>query len=228
MQGNTCPYRLQRRLGRTEHAPREHRVIDRLAAGGVEHHVLRACAGSGLWSGIVNLRGALAWLSLRTRASSAAETVIQQICGPRAPLRSASWRGPATLAARSRRSPCVEGTRGLCGRVSLVAMRALVWHGPAQMSMGYLGWQANRAPPLVMGHEFAGRVIAAGEGVEPEWCGRRAAVNPLVPGEDATAGIEQLSRGGRSPARSRSRSANHQLLELHPLLDHGGTAPAFQ
>ena len=101
-------------------------------------------------------------------------------------------------------------------------MRALVWHGPARMSIaelpepepgpgevlivpeaagicgsdleGYLGRQANRTPPLVMGHEFAGRVIAAGEGVDPAWRGRGAAVNPLVPGEDATVGIEQLSR----------------------------------
>src|SRR4051812_49624832 len=29
---------------------------------------------------------------------------------------------------------------------------------------GYLGHMGNRTPPLVMGHEFAGRVVAAGPG----------------------------------------------------------------
>jgi threonine dehydrogenase-like Zn-dependent dehydrogenase len=69
-------------------------------------------------------------------------------------------------------------------------MRALVWHGPSRMSVdelpdpephagevlvvpeaagicgsdveGYLSVQANRTPPLVMGHELASRVIADG------------------------------------------------------------------
>jgi threonine dehydrogenase-like Zn-dependent dehydrogenase len=44
---------------------------------------------------------------------------------------------------------------------------------------GYLGHMGNRTPPLVMGHEFAGEVVAAGGGAL-EWVGRRAAVNPLV------------------------------------------------
>ena len=101
-------------------------------------------------------------------------------------------------------------------------MRALVWHGPGRISVdelpepeagagevllvpeaagicgsdveGYSGAQGNRTPPLVMGHELAGRVVAVGEGVEAEWQGRRTAVNPLVPGDDARPGIEQLSR----------------------------------
>ena len=100
-------------------------------------------------------------------------------------------------------------------------MRALVWHGPRELSVddvpdpepaagevllepeavgicgseleGYLGEQANRTPPLIMGHEFAGRVVALGDGVEPRWSGRRAAVNPLIAGAGALAGIEQLS-----------------------------------
>jgi 2-desacetyl-2-hydroxyethyl bacteriochlorophyllide A dehydrogenase len=100
-------------------------------------------------------------------------------------------------------------------------MRALVWHGPREMSVddvpepapaagevllepeavgicgseleGYLGEQANRTPPLIMGHEIAGRVVAVGDGVEPGWSGRRAAVNPLIAGAGAIAGIEQLS-----------------------------------
>lgn len=100
-------------------------------------------------------------------------------------------------------------------------MRALVWHGPGQMSVdelpdpepaasevllapeacgicgsdleGYLGVQANRTPPLVMGHELAGRVVGLGEGVDSEWQDRRVAVNPLLPGDDAQPGIEHLS-----------------------------------
>jgi len=100
-------------------------------------------------------------------------------------------------------------------------VRALVWHGPGELSLdelpdpvpaagevllapaaagicgsdveGYAGAQANRRPPLVMGHELAGRVLDVGPGVDPGWRGREAAVNPLVPGPDAVAGIEQLS-----------------------------------
>ena len=100
-------------------------------------------------------------------------------------------------------------------------MRALVWHGPREMSVddvpdlaptagevlvapeavgicgseveGYLGHQANRTPPLVMGHELAGRVVELGEGVDERWRGRRAAVNPLIAAGDVVAGLEQLS-----------------------------------
>src|SRR3989442_15361374 len=43
---------------------------------------------------------------------------------------------------------------------------------------GYLGRMANRTPPLVMGHEFAGTVLAAS--AAREWSGRRVAVNPLL------------------------------------------------
>ena len=87
-------------------------------------------------------------------------------------------------------------------------MRALVWHGPNQMSVddipdpapkpgeaivrseaagicgseveGYVGRMSNRVPPLVMGHEFAGTVVAVGEGMDRSWIGRRVAVNPIV------------------------------------------------
>src|SRR5256712_6893055 len=45
---------------------------------------------------------------------------------------------------------------------------------------GYLGRMPNRIPPLVMGHEFAGTVVAAGRGAREEWSGRRVAVNPLL------------------------------------------------
>src|SRR4051794_14708013 len=43
---------------------------------------------------------------------------------------------------------------------------------------GYLGHMGNRTPPLVMGHEFAGRVVATGEGASG-LDGERVAVNPL-------------------------------------------------
>ena len=60
---------------------------------------------------------------------------------------------------------------------------------------GYVGHQANRTPPLVMGHEFAGRVVELGEGVDERWRGRRAAVNPFIAGGKVVEGIEQLSDG---------------------------------
>ena len=86
-------------------------------------------------------------------------------------------------------------------------MRAIVWQGPNEMTVeeqpdppdpgpgelilkpeavgicgseveGYLGHMGNRTPPLVMGHEFAGTVVAAGEGAT-DLDGARVAVNPL-------------------------------------------------
>jgi threonine dehydrogenase-like Zn-dependent dehydrogenase len=86
-------------------------------------------------------------------------------------------------------------------------MRAIVWQGPERMTVeerpdprdpgdgelilrpqavgicgseveGYLGHMGNRTPPLVMGHEFAGVVVAAGDGAG-ELDGARVAVNPL-------------------------------------------------
>ena len=105
-------------------------------------------------------------------------------------------------------------------------MRALVWHGPERISVdelpdpepapgevllapaatgicgsdleGYLGTQANRTPPLIMGHELAGRVVAVGAGVDPGWQGRDAAVNPLVAGADALAGHRAALRPAAS------------------------------
>jgi (R,R)-butanediol dehydrogenase / meso-butanediol dehydrogenase / diacetyl reductase len=86
-------------------------------------------------------------------------------------------------------------------------VKAIVWQGPEQMEIGerpdppdpapddvllrpgavgicgsevegYLGRMGNRTPPLVMGHEFAGQVVATGPGAE-EWAGRRVTVNPI-------------------------------------------------
>ena len=91
-------------------------------------------------------------------------------------------------------------------------MQALVWEGPRQMNMrevpdptpaadevlirvaysgicgselgGYLGHNSLRVPPLVMGHEFAGEIVALGEQaatVNPRLAiGQRVTVNPLV------------------------------------------------
>src|SRR6478735_9425607 len=85
-------------------------------------------------------------------------------------------------------------------------MRAIVWQGPNEMTIeeqpnppdpgpgelilqpeavgicgseveGYVGHMKNRVPPLVMGHEFAGTVIATGEGAQ-DLQGARVAVNP--------------------------------------------------
>jgi (R,R)-butanediol dehydrogenase / meso-butanediol dehydrogenase / diacetyl reductase len=85
-------------------------------------------------------------------------------------------------------------------------MKAIVWQGPERMTVeerpepqpgpgevllrpaavgicgseveGYLGHMGNRTPPLVMGHEFAGVVVAvAADTAELE--GARVAVNPL-------------------------------------------------
>jgi threonine dehydrogenase-like Zn-dependent dehydrogenase len=86
-------------------------------------------------------------------------------------------------------------------------MRALVWDGPNAMHVedaqdppdpgpgelilkpeavgicgseveGYLGHMGNRTPPLVMGHEFAGTVVATGAGAG-DLDGARVAINPL-------------------------------------------------
>ncbi|TMD06348.1 MAG: zinc-binding dehydrogenase [Chloroflexi bacterium] len=87
-------------------------------------------------------------------------------------------------------------------------VKALVWLGPERMEVrevdeprpgpgevvvkteaagicgseveGYLGRMANRKPPLVMGHEYAGAVSEVGEAVDRAWRGRRVAVNPIV------------------------------------------------
>jgi (R,R)-butanediol dehydrogenase / meso-butanediol dehydrogenase / diacetyl reductase len=87
-------------------------------------------------------------------------------------------------------------------------VRALVWEGPRLMEVretaepetrpgwvvvrpgaagvcgseveAYQGLMPNRRPPLVMGHELAGQVIAAGPGVDGSWVGSRVAVNPII------------------------------------------------
>ncbi|NOZ27055.1 MAG: galactitol-1-phosphate 5-dehydrogenase [Chloroflexi bacterium] len=46
---------------------------------------------------------------------------------------------------------------------------------------GFRGLSARRKPPLVMGHEFTGRVAALGPGVDDPPVGQRVVVNPLLP-----------------------------------------------
>lgn len=60
---------------------------------------------------------------------------------------------------------------------------------------GYLGRQGNRTPPLVMGHEFAGRVVALGAGADRAWLGAPVTVNPLL-----SCGDCQACRAGRRNA----------------------------
>ncbi len=104
-------------------------------------------------------------------------------------------------------------------------MKALVWEGPRQLTVrdvadaragsgevligpvaagvcgseveGYLGRQANRTPPLMMGHELAGMVLAAGDGADNSWVGQLVAVNPIVSCRDCrycAAGARNLCR----------------------------------
>ncbi|MDQ2807447.1 MAG: alcohol dehydrogenase catalytic domain-containing protein, partial [Chloroflexota bacterium] len=104
-------------------------------------------------------------------------------------------------------------------------MQALIWQGPHDMVVadlerpvpgpgevliavraagicgsdihGYTGASGRRAPGMVMGHEFAGEVVAHGPGVDGPALGTRVAVNPLLYcGEclDCQAGQEQLCR----------------------------------
>ena len=101
-------------------------------------------------------------------------------------------------------------------------MQALVWEGPRQMVMrevdapqptagevivgvrysgicgselgGYLGHNSLRKPPLIMGHEFSGEILALGDGVESHHptlaVGQRVTVNPLIHRPWSRAGLQ--------------------------------------
>ena len=105
-------------------------------------------------------------------------------------------------------------------------MQALVWTGPRRMEVqelptppapagevllkvgvagicgsdlsGYIGENSLRVPPLIMGHEVAGEVAAAGAGAprlatgEAARIGQRVVVNPLI-----ACGVCDLCRAGR-------------------------------
>jgi (R,R)-butanediol dehydrogenase / meso-butanediol dehydrogenase / diacetyl reductase len=70
---------------------------------------------------------------------------------------------------------------------------------------GYLGKMGNRTPPLVMGHEFAGRVTEVGEGVSEGLVGREVAVNPL-----SSDGTCRLCRAGYT-----NLCPNRKLVGIH-------------
>lgn len=87
-------------------------------------------------------------------------------------------------------------------------MKALVWTAPGRMDLqevprptlregwalvkvincgicgsdvsGFLGKNELRRPPLIMGHEFTGRVLEVGPGASRELVGRLVAVNPII------------------------------------------------
>ena len=87
-------------------------------------------------------------------------------------------------------------------------MKALVYHGPHQLRWedwpeqppepgeaiigvravgicgsdvhGYTGESGRRTPPMVMGHEATGEVIALGPGVPEHWLGKRVIVQPFL------------------------------------------------
>ena len=112
-------------------------------------------------------------------------------------------------------------------------MKAIVWNGPEEMAVeevpeptvepgtvivrpeavgicgseveGYLGKMGNRTPPLVMGHEFAGRVTEVGEGVSEDLVGREVAVNPL-----SSDGTCRLCRAGFT-----NLCPNRKLVGIH-------------
>lgn len=102
-------------------------------------------------------------------------------------------------------------------------MKAAVWYGPREMRIeevpdpviapdevllrvgavgicgselsGYLGQSSLRRPPLIMGHEFMGTVVAVGAQVADRAVGERLTVNPLVPDDTCPlcrAGSEHL------------------------------------
>ena len=94
------------------------------------------------------------------------------------------WLGPERLRVEQVASPVAQP-----GEVVLTVDAVGICGSEVE---GYLGHQANRTPPLVMGHEFAGTVRAVAEGVDPTWVGRRVTVNPLL-----SCGICGPCRSGR-------------------------------
>ena len=67
------------------------------------------------------------------------------------------WQGPERMAVEERPDPPDPGAGELIVRPQAVGICG-------SEIEGYLGHMGNRTPPLVMGHEFAGVVVAAGDG----------------------------------------------------------------
>src|SRR6476469_3088062 len=112
-------------------------------------------------------------------------------------------------------------------------MKAVVWLGPRRMELqnepepqpqsgevilhvdavgicgselsGYLGQNSLRVPPLVMGHEFAGTIMAIGADVSGLAVGDRVTVNPL-----SGCGVCALCRLGMQ-----NLCAKRQIIGIH-------------
>src|SRR5205823_9087257 len=134
--------------------------------------------------------------------SSASWRRAEGLTPPPAPPEAPPSLSRAPSVGGARRRTATSGVR----RLALV--KALVWQGPQRMEVeqrerpapepgavlvrslaagicgseveGYLGRMANRKPPLVMGHEFAGEVVELGAGVDARWRGKQVAINPVV------------------------------------------------
>ena len=113
------------------------------------------------------------------------------------------WQGPNEMTVEERPDPADPGPGELILRPEAVGICG-------SEVEGYLGHMGNRTPPLVMGHEFAGIVVAAGEGAQ-DLDGARVAVNPL----SRLWRVPAVPRGPRQPvprpradrrARARARS----------------------
>lgn len=82
------------------------------------------------------------------------------------------WEAPRQLALRETAEPTVQPDEvvidvayvGICG---------------SELS-GYLGHNALRVPPLIMGHEFSGRITALGSDVATFKVGQAVSVNPML------------------------------------------------
>jgi threonine dehydrogenase-like Zn-dependent dehydrogenase len=87
-------------------------------------------------------------------------------------MRALIWNGPGRLALETRPEPVAEA-----GEVLLKVLTVGICGSEVE---GYLGESAIRKPPLIMGHECAGEVVAAGSGVTGVATGDLVALNPLL------------------------------------------------
>jgi threonine dehydrogenase-like Zn-dependent dehydrogenase len=86
------------------------------------------------------------------------------------------WEAPRVMAMRERAQPALQPGEALI-RVAFVGICG------SELS-GYLGHNALRVPPLVMGHEFAGELVALGDAAQSRnpglTVGQSVTVNPLA------------------------------------------------
>src|SRR5437867_5383851 len=91
-------------------------------------------------------------------------------------MRALVWEAPRRMAMREQAQPELAG-----GEVLVKVIYAGICG--AELS-GYLGHNALRVPPLVMGHEFAGEIVALGVEARARHAalheGQRVTVNPLA------------------------------------------------